>query len=57
MIKLILQKIRIGDKLEYIFRKTGIKFIAKKIDPNCNCDLRQAWLNGESKLIIKRKIR
>ena len=57
MIKLILQKIRIGDKLEYIFRKTGIKFIAKKIDSNCNCDLRQAWLNGESKLIIKRKIR
>jgi len=52
----ILKKIRLGDKLEFIFRKTGVKFIVKKIYPDCGCDFRQAWLNGEQKQItIKRK--
>lgn len=46
-----LQEARIGDKLELIFKYTGIKWIVKKLYPNCNCDARRDFLNGE----IKRK--
>ncbi len=48
-----LQEIRLGDKLEYLFKITGIKWMVKKINPDCNCDIRKAFLNGEIK--IKRK--
>ena len=44
----------LGDKLEWLFRKTGIKWIVKKINPNCNCDARQQQLN-EFEIKIKRK--
>ena len=43
-----------GDRLEWIFRKTGIKWIVKKINPNCKCDIRQHKLN-EFEIKIKRK--
>jgi hypothetical protein len=35
----------LGDKLEWLFRVTGIKWLVKKIYPNCNCDERQDMLN------------
>lgn len=51
-----LQEIRLGDKLEWLFRKTGVKWLVHKIHPNCGCDMRKNWLNGEAKEIkIKRK--
>ena len=34
-----------GDRLEWLFTKTGIKWIVKKINPNCNCDKRRDKLN------------
>ena len=34
-----------GDRLEWLFKKTGIKWLVKKINPNCNCDARQQQLN------------
>ena len=43
-----------GDRLEWIFRKTGIKWVVKKINPNCKCDIRQHKLN-EFEIKIKRK--
>ena len=43
-----------GDWLELIFRKTGIKWIVKKINPNCKCELRQQILN-DLEIKIKRK--
>ncbi len=43
---------KLGDKLEWLFRVTGIKLIVKKINPNCNCDKRQESLNN---IKIKRK--
>lgn len=43
-----------GDRLEWLFRKTGIKWVVKKINPNCNCDIRQHKLN-EFEIKIKRK--
>jgi len=43
-----------GDKLEWFFRKTGIKAIVKWINPNCNCDIRQKKLN-DFEIKIKRK--
>ena len=43
-----------GDNLEWLFRKTGIKWLVKKINPNCNCDKRQEFLN-EFEFKIKRK--
>jgi len=46
-----LKETRLGDRLELIFRYTGIKWIVKKIYPNCKCDERRDFLNGE----IKRK--
>lgn len=48
-----LNEIRLGDKLEFIFKYTGIKWLIKKIHPNCNCDKRKDLLNGEFQ--IKRK--
>lgn len=47
------REIRLGDKLELFFKWTGIKWIVKKLHPNCNCDMRKDILNGEIK--IKRK--
>ena len=38
-------QLRIGDALEWFFRKTGIKAIVKFINPNCNCDNRQQAFN------------
>lgn len=37
---------KLGDKLEWLFRMTGIKWLVKKINPNCNCDKRQDKLNN-----------
>jgi hypothetical protein len=37
---------KLGDKLEWLFRVTGIKWLVKKINPNCNCDYRQEKLNN-----------
>ena len=45
-------ELKLGDKLEWLFRKTGIKWVVKKINPNCNCDKRQDKLN---QILIKRK--
>jgi hypothetical protein len=45
---------KLGDLLELIFRKTGIKAIVKWINPNCNCDYRQQKFN-EFQIKIKRK--
>ena len=36
---------RLGDLIELITRYTGIKWLWKKIHPNCNCDKRQEDLN------------
>ena len=36
---------RLGDKLETLFRVTGIQWLVKKIYPNCNCDKRRDKLN------------
>lgn len=38
-------ELKLGDKLEWLFRKTGIKWLVKLINPNCNCDKRQVKLN------------
>jgi len=45
-------ELKLGDKLEWLFRKTGIKAIVKWINPNCKCDARQESLN---RIKIKRK--
>ena len=37
---------KLGNILELIFRKTGVKWIVKKINPNCNCDKRQEAFNN-----------
>jgi hypothetical protein len=36
---------KLGDKLEWLFKYTGIKWIVKKIYPNCNCERRKNKLN------------
>ena len=36
---------RLGDKLEWLFKVTGIQWLVKKIYPNCNCDKRRDKLN------------
>ena len=36
---------KLGDFIERITYYTGIKYIWKKIYPNCNCDKRQEKLN------------
>jgi hypothetical protein len=38
-------ELKLGDKLEWLFRNTGIKWVVKKINPNCNCDERQSKMN------------
>lgn len=48
------KELKWGDRLEFLFRITGIKWIVKKINPNCNCDIRQQKLN-EFEIKIKRK--
>jgi hypothetical protein len=48
-----LKETRLGDRLEFIFKWTGIKWLVKQLYPNCNCDNRKDILNGEYK--IKRK--
>ena len=48
------KELKWGDRLEFIFRITGIKWIVKKINPNCNCDVRQQRLN-DFEIKIKRK--
>lgn len=37
---------KLGDLLETIFRYTGIKWIVKKIHPDCNCEQRKESLNN-----------
>ena len=34
-----------GDRLEFVFKWTGIKWLVKKINPNCNCDQRKEKMN------------
>ena len=54
--QMYLQEIRLGDKLECLFKWTGIKFLVHKIYPNCGCEFRKDWLNGEANEIkVKRK--
>lgn len=48
------KELKWGDRLEFIFRITGIKWVVKKINPNCNCDIRQQRLN-DFEIKIKRK--
>ena len=48
------KELKWGDRIEFIFRITGIKWIVKKINPNCNCDSRQQQLN-DFEIKIKRK--
>jgi hypothetical protein len=36
---------KLGDKLEWLFKVTGIKWLVKKINPNCNCEFRKNKLN------------
>ncbi len=47
-----LEELRLGDRLEIVFKYTGIKWLVKKIHPNCNCDKRKEKLNN---FRIKRK--
>ena len=37
--------LKLGDKLEWIFKVTGIKWLVKKINPDCKCELRKQKLN------------
>lgn len=39
------ESLKLGDKLECLFKYTGIKWIVKKIYPNCNCESRKDKLN------------
>jgi hypothetical protein len=34
-----------GDRLEFVFKWSGIKWLVKKINPNCNCDERKKKMN------------
>ena len=36
---------RLGDKLEWLFKITGVQWLVKKINPNCNCNKRREKLN------------
>jgi len=36
---------KLGDKLEWLFKITGIYWLVKKINPNCNCNKRKEFLN------------
>ncbi len=44
--------LKLGDKLEWLFKWTGIKWIVKKIYPNSNCERRKDYLN---EIKVKRK--
>ena len=46
------ESLKIGDKLEWLFKYTGIYWLVKKINPNCNCERRKQILN---EFKIKRK--
>jgi len=35
----------VGDIIAFILKWTGIKYIVKLINPNCNCDQRQEKIN------------
>lgn len=35
----------LGDVIEIILKYTGIKYIYKLINPNCNCDQRREKIN------------
>jgi hypothetical protein len=50
-----MSELKLGDKLEWLFRVTGIKRIVKWINPNCNCDERKEKLNKFTEIKIKRK--
>ena len=39
------ESLKLGDKLEWLFKYTGIKWIVKKIYPNCKCESRKNKLN------------
>jgi hypothetical protein len=47
-------ELRLGDRLEWLFKITGIKWLVKKINPNCNCESRKEIMN-EIEFKIKRK--
>lgn len=47
-----LKELKLGDRLELIFKITGIKWLVKKIHPNCKCEQRKDYLN---EIQIKRK--
>ena len=49
-----LKELRLGDKLEWLFIKTGIKALVKFVYPNCGCDRRKEELN-DLQIKIKRK--
>jgi hypothetical protein len=36
---------KLGDKLETFFKITGIYWLVKFINPNCNCNKRKEFLN------------
>jgi hypothetical protein len=46
------ESLKLGDKLEWLFKVTGIKWLVKKIHPNCNCERRKDYLN---EIKVKRK--
>tara|TARA_R110000744_G_scaffold37300_1_gene85551 strand:- start:540 stop:773 length:234 start_codon:yes stop_codon:yes gene_type:complete len=46
-----INKMKLGDLIYYITKYTGIKYVWKKINPNCNCDKRRSDWN---KFKIKR---
>jgi hypothetical protein len=48
-----LKETRLGDRFELIFKYTAIKWLVKRLFPNCNCNKRRDILNGE--FTIKRK--
>ena len=35
----------LGDVIEFILKITGVKYIVKLINPNCNCDQRREKIN------------
>ena len=46
------KELKLGNKLEWLFKVTGIQWLVKKINPNCNCESRKEYLN---QITIKRK--
>jgi hypothetical protein len=37
---------RLGDLLEAVFKYTGVKWLVKKINPDCKCEQRKDKLNN-----------